>query len=187
MAQSKWVKDSSIAFIISPQQFFLTYSSLSLHHILYIYSILVLDFFCYNFILSSIADTGHQLLMGTIDRGSLAPSLFVPLRSIAPCTATCLSLRVAPPYALNYTHSLFRIPPIRRAFSIQSQAPRLACLATSGTSALHHPQTLGIRSLPGPCLVVFMRMKFMAHCKKKPFGTLLSGKSQSWRQILRTA
>lgn len=133
----------------------------------YCIHIVVLVFLCYNFILLSIADTGSQLLRRLINKGSLASSIFMPLLSMAPCTATCLSLRAVSPYTLNLTCSLPRIPPTRRAFSIQSRAARLVCLAASRTSALHHPQTLGIRSLPGPCLVVFMRVKFMTYCKKQ--------------------
>lgn len=139
----------------------------------------VLDLFCYNVILLSIADTGSQIPRRPTDRGSLAAYLLAPFLSMAPYTRTRQNLGAASLYSLNYTHSLPRIPSTRRTFPVQSRGPRLACSAASGTSALHHPPTLGIRSLPGPCLVVFMSVKFMAHCENKPFGTLLCGKSKS--------
>lgn len=160
---------------ISPQKFFLTYSVASLHLMLQAYS--SSRFFCFNFILLSITDTGSQILRRPFDRGSLAAYLLALLLSMAPYTRTGQNLRAL--YLLNCTHSLLRIPCTRRTFPVPSHAPRLAYSVASGTSALHHPSTLGIRSLPGPCLVVFMSVKFMAHCKNKPFGTLLCGKSKS--------
>lgn len=84
---------------------------------MYYMHVIVLDFYCCNWILLSIVDGGSQFISRQIHRGSLAPVLFVPLLPMAPCTATSLSLRAATPSSLNCTHTLPRIPPYQESIS----------------------------------------------------------------------